>query len=201
MTDTGHKHNAVFSALKISGGSPLPNGFALADVRLEKPVQIQPGQWLSATIPVALFQQTEPDKVKLILPQNAPETLQLTLQGTPLPIPTQSALLISQDLATLGGLLFAARHWQAAGLEMVATIHLPQPAPFQPMPARIWLPAMPPEALATLPLLEDWGIPNRLANPEGVPGCFEGSVLALAKYFIYHSKQAFAQILFSEQPS
>ena len=201
MTNTGHKHKAIFSALKILGGPPLPNGFTLADVLLEQPVTLQPGQWLSTAIPVALFQQTEPDKVQLILPQSAPETLQLTLQGTPLPIPTQPALLISQDLATLGGLLFAARHWQAAGLEMVAALQLPQPAPFQPMPARIWLPAMPHEALATLPLLEDWGIPNRLASPEGRPGCFEGSVLALAKHFTYHSKQAFAQVLFNEKPS
>lgn len=43
------------------------------------------------------------------------------------------------------------------------------PFPFRPRPSQIVLGGMPPAAIAAMPLLEDWGIPSRLASLQGFP--------------------------------
>jgi len=53
--------------------------------------------------------------------------------------------------------------------------------PFQPRPSRIIAPGLPPWVIAAMPLLEDWNVPSRLASPAGAPGCFDGSVIELAR--------------------
>ncbi|HET9695083.1 MAG TPA: dihydroorotate dehydrogenase electron transfer subunit [Steroidobacteraceae bacterium] len=52
--------------------------------------------------------------------------------------------------------------------------------PFTARPSTILLPGMPPEAIACMPLLDDWGIASRLASFGGFPGCFHGYVTDLA---------------------
>lgn len=52
--------------------------------------------------------------------------------------------------------------------------------PFRARPSRILVPGMPPEAIACMPLLDDWGIASRLASFGGFPGCFQGYVTDLA---------------------
>jgi dihydroorotate dehydrogenase electron transfer subunit len=54
------------------------------------------------------------------------------------------------------------------------------PFPFQARPSQFLVPGLPPQAIAAMPLLEDWGIPSRLASLQGYPGCFEGYVTELA---------------------
>lgn len=56
--------------------------------------------------------------------------------------------------------------------------------PFNPCPSRMLIPDMPQDAIAALPLFEDWQIPNRLANLQFSPGCFQGSVQDLAKHWL-----------------
>lgn len=56
--------------------------------------------------------------------------------------------------------------------------------PFNPCPSRTLIPYLPNEAIAALPLLEDWQIPNRLASLQLMPGCFQGHVNDLAKYWL-----------------
>lgn len=58
------------------------------------------------------------------------------------------------------------------------------PFPFKSRPSQIMLPGMPAEAIAAMPLLEDWGIPSRLASLQGYPGCFEGYVTDLARRWL-----------------
>lgn len=48
--------------------------------------------------------------------------------------------------------------------------------PFQLKPARFWSPEMPDEAIGASMLLEDWGIVNRIASSEMLPGCFHGEL-------------------------
>ncbi len=43
------------------------------------------------------------------------------------------------------------------------------------------VPGLPPWVTAAIPLLEDWGIPSRLASPHELPGCFNGSLDELAR--------------------
>ncbi|MGI9245262.1 MAG: dihydroorotate dehydrogenase electron transfer subunit [Steroidobacteraceae bacterium] len=52
--------------------------------------------------------------------------------------------------------------------------------PFSARPSKILLPDMTPEAIACMPLLDDWGIASRLATLAGFPGCFHGYVTDLA---------------------
>jgi len=54
------------------------------------------------------------------------------------------------------------------------------PFPFRARPSKIVLPGVPVGTLACMPLLEDWGVPSRLASCHEFPGCFAGFVTELA---------------------
>jgi len=54
------------------------------------------------------------------------------------------------------------------------------PFPFRARPSRIMVPGIPEGVIASMPLLEEWGIASRLASGAGFPGCFEGYVTQLA---------------------
>jgi dihydroorotate dehydrogenase electron transfer subunit len=54
------------------------------------------------------------------------------------------------------------------------------PFPFTARPSTILVPGLPPETIACMPLLDDWGVPSRLASLAGFPGCFAGYVTDLA---------------------
>jgi dihydroorotate dehydrogenase electron transfer subunit len=54
------------------------------------------------------------------------------------------------------------------------------PFPFRARPSRILVPAAPAAAIACMPLLDEWGIPSRLASNSGLAGCFDGHVTELA---------------------
>jgi dihydroorotate dehydrogenase electron transfer subunit len=54
------------------------------------------------------------------------------------------------------------------------------PFPFRARPSTLLVPGMPAEVIGCMPLLEDWGVPSRLASLAGFPGCFDGFVTALA---------------------
>ena len=52
--------------------------------------------------------------------------------------------------------------------------------PFRARPSQIVVPGIPSEAIACMPLLDDWGIASRLASFGDFPGCFHGYVTDLA---------------------
>jgi dihydroorotate dehydrogenase electron transfer subunit len=54
------------------------------------------------------------------------------------------------------------------------------PFPFRARPSTLLVPGMPAAVIGCMPLLEDWGMPSRLASLAGFPGCFEGYVTDLA---------------------
>ena len=56
--------------------------------------------------------------------------------------------------------------------------------PFMIKPARFWSAEMPDEAIGASSLLEDWGVMNRLATTQMIPGCFDGSLAELFKTWI-----------------
>ncbi|MGM0553250.1 MAG: dihydroorotate dehydrogenase electron transfer subunit [Pseudomonadota bacterium] len=58
------------------------------------------------------------------------------------------------------------------------------PFPFRPRPSEILWPGLPDGAIATLPLLEDWGITCRLTSKAGLPGTFDGFVTDLARHWL-----------------
>jgi dihydroorotate dehydrogenase electron transfer subunit len=54
------------------------------------------------------------------------------------------------------------------------------PFPFRARPSTIVVDGMPEATIACMPLLDEWGIPSRLASLAGYPGCFEGYVTDVA---------------------
>ncbi len=54
------------------------------------------------------------------------------------------------------------------------------PFPFRARPSTILVPGMPEGTIACMPLLEEWGIPSRLATLAGYAGCYDGYVTDLA---------------------
>jgi len=58
------------------------------------------------------------------------------------------------------------------------------PFPFDARPSTFILPGIPAGVIGAMPLMEDWGIPSRLASLQGYPGCFEGYVTDLAKTWL-----------------
>ncbi len=54
------------------------------------------------------------------------------------------------------------------------------PFPFRARPSTLIVPGIPAGAIASMPLLEEWGVPSRLASRSDFPGCFPGVVTELA---------------------
>ena len=54
------------------------------------------------------------------------------------------------------------------------------PFPFERKESGLEIPGIPGEINSTMPLLEEWGIPTRLASLQGYAGCFDGYVTVLA---------------------
>ena len=58
------------------------------------------------------------------------------------------------------------------------------PFPFRARPSQILVDGIPDGVIAAMPLLEDWGIPSRLASLQGYPGCYDGYVTDLARHWL-----------------
>lgn len=64
------------------------------------------------------------------------------------------------------------------------------PFPFQARPSTILVPGIPNGVIASMPLLEGWGVPSRLASRRGYPGCFDGFVTELAANWLRQLDQS-----------
>lgn len=58
------------------------------------------------------------------------------------------------------------------------------PFPFTVKPSQIMVDGIPEGVIGSMPLLEDWNIPSRLASLQGYPGCHEGYVTDLARHWL-----------------
>ena len=77
------------------------------------------------------------------------------------------------------------------------------PFPFRKRPSSILVPGMPPEAIGCMPLLDEWGVPSRLASLSGFPGCYEGYVTGLARLWLANlDAEALAEVeVFASGPT
>jgi dihydroorotate dehydrogenase electron transfer subunit len=69
-------------------------------------------------------------------------------------------------------------------LRALALLGSEVPFPFKPRPSGYLVPGIPPAVIAAMPLLDDWGVPSRLASLQGFAGCFEGYVTELARLWL-----------------
>ena len=82
-------------------------------------------------------------------------------------------------------MLFLAEHLkQTGGFKPLVLLGSEVPFPFQQQPSRIMLPGIPDGVIGSMPLLEDWGIPSRLASLQGYSGCYEGYITDLARTWL-----------------
>ncbi len=58
------------------------------------------------------------------------------------------------------------------------------PFPFNIRPSRIMLDGIPEGVIASMSLLEDWGVPNRLTSLQNYSGCYDGYVTDLANHWL-----------------
>lgn len=58
------------------------------------------------------------------------------------------------------------------------------PFPFTVRPSQTLVPGMPEGVIASMPLLEDWGMASRLTSLQGYPGCHEGYVTDLVRLWL-----------------
>ena len=103
---------------------------------------------------------------------------------------TPRALLLA-DRDGIAPIVFLARVLRARQprVKPFALFDLTPPLPFRPLPSRIMIPGLPAGVIAALPLLEDWGIPGRIACPTAdQPGCFEGTAAELARGWLEISR-------------
>jgi len=83
-------------------------------------------------------------------------------------------------------MVFLAEHIKKTtrGLHPLVIMGSEIPFPFKPRPSQIMINGIPEGVIAAMPLLEDWGIANRLTSLQGIAGCFEGYVTDLARCWL-----------------
>jgi len=58
------------------------------------------------------------------------------------------------------------------------------PFPFQARPSQLLIPGMPDGVIASMPLLEDWGVACRLSSQQDFPGVYNGYITDLAREWL-----------------
>jgi len=94
----------------------------------------------------------------------------------------KQALLIGGGVG-IPPMIFLAEHMkkQAPEITPVVIMGSEVPFPFPTRPSQILVPGISEEAIATMPLLDDWGIACRLSSLQGYAGCYQGYVTDLAR--------------------
>ncbi|HWZ63087.1 MAG TPA: dihydroorotate dehydrogenase electron transfer subunit [Steroidobacteraceae bacterium] len=97
------------------------------------------------------------------------------------------ALLIGGGIGIPPMVFLAERLHQATSAGGAATAWKPLalmgseiPFPFRCRPSRLIVPGVPDGTIGCMPLLDEWGVPSRLASRADFPGCFNGFVTELA---------------------
>lgn len=153
--------------------------------------QALPGQYVNyGQAPLYIMGQTTTQLEFIISPTLTPlfsvnQKLSFSdLQGVPLAKPNADRfhLLICQDQELNAGLFYCKKyHTHFKGFVLIGA---QQYFPFLPRPSQHIVPELPSHVIATLPLLEDWGIANRLSSQQEQPGVFWGSVQEMAAHWL-----------------
>ncbi|MBU0499580.1 MAG: dihydroorotate dehydrogenase electron transfer subunit [Gammaproteobacteria bacterium] len=104
--------------------------------------------------------------------------------GTPFRVTGRRPLLIGGGVGMPPMLFLTEDLKRQGGYSPFVILGSEVPFPFQPKPSQIHTPQLPPHVMASMPLLDDWGIPCRLASLRGFPGCHEGYVTDLARLWL-----------------
>jgi len=81
-------------------------------------------------------------------------------------------------------MIFLADQLRHLDVQAIVLMGSEVPFPFKQQPSQIIIPGMPNEAIAAMPLMEDWSIPSRLCSLQGYAGCFDGYITDLARAWL-----------------
>jgi dihydroorotate dehydrogenase electron transfer subunit len=83
-------------------------------------------------------------------------------------------------------MVFLAEQLKQQGLHEKAFVIMGSevPFPFKPQPSGTLMHGIPKDVIASMPLLDDWHVANRLCSLQGYPGCYNGYVTDLAKLWL-----------------
>jgi hypothetical protein len=116
--------------------------------------------------------------------QDLPPTLEIIgCQGANLQVQRALPLLVGDGIHSASLIALAESLKNQAAFQPLVLLSA-ESLPFSPRPSQIYLKGMPAGVIAAIPLLEDWKIASRLASTEDAVGCFEGSVMELAAYWL-----------------
>ena len=94
------------------------------------------------------------------------------------------ALLLGGGVGIPPMLFLAERMLDVDGPRPLVLMGSEAPFPFATRPSTIVVDGMPPGVIAGIKLLDDWGVPSRLASLQGFPGCHDGYVTDLARAWL-----------------
>ena len=148
---------------------------------------ICPGQWLvgdGINYPVYHYAN---HKAQIIVPLDHKFSREYQLKGQPIDIANEDRkILLLAENNGIASLLFLMNHLKEQwGLNILRRrisqilVGSRTAFPFQPVPSRFMITAMPADTIASSQLFEDLGLPARLASETGAAGCFDGSLCLL----------------------
>lgn len=97
---------------------------------------------------------------------------------------TQARPLLIGGGVGMPPMIFLAESLRNSGRQPFVILGSEVPFPFQPAPSRIMIPGLGANVIASMPLLEDWNIPCRLASQQDFPGTHQGFVTDLARQWL-----------------
>ncbi|HFD80134.1 MAG TPA: dihydroorotate dehydrogenase electron transfer subunit [Gammaproteobacteria bacterium] len=100
------------------------------------------------------------------------------------PSPEKTRPLLLGGGVGMPPMVFLAEQMNREDLHPLVLLGSEVPFPFDPRPSRMLVPGIPDGAIGTMPLLEDLGIPCRLASQQQRPGCYQGFVTELARCWL-----------------
>ena len=168
--------------MKLTLIERLPGDRALYQINCDE--TILPGQWLSADNNRFPVFQCADRKIQFVSPERPTLSEKFVISGEPIILPdNDNQLLLLADEEAIPLLFFLIHHlrhqWGEKKLaDRVYQILLGTESffPFTPVPSNFLMPDIPTGIIASSQLLEDFGLPARLASANELPGCFSGSL-------------------------
>ena len=170
--------------------TPCTGGFT--HLRLSAPqlaARLQAGQeveWGENRYPV-MRSNAQQGWIELLIKGEVPSTLQISGPlGEALSLDRDACrFLLMGNLDQLPRLIFAVDTLrQQPTKQLFVLLQADDELPFRPAPCRTMLPGIPAGVIATLPLLNDWGVRVRIASQGELPGCYEGEIAQLAELWL-----------------
>jgi dihydroorotate dehydrogenase electron transfer subunit len=133
---------------------------------------------------IELLYKVVGDGTRLLSRRIAGETLSVLAPiGRPFEILGRRPLLVGGGVG-MPPMVFLADRMRCLDVQPFVILGSEVPFPFTARPSQILVPGLPDGVIGAMPLLDDWGVPSRLASRRGYPGCYDGFVTGLAEHWL-----------------